>query len=114
MKATLLVIPLLLMPVARADDTMSARLLKQICDQGAGHPESDTLCSSYLAGVADGVFMAQVLTSQGSSTCLPSMPSGNEALELFQRLARQHPELLNLSAAAFASMAVSSAYPCKK
>ena len=89
-------------------------MLKQICDAGStGEKDGERLCTFYIAGIADGLFLAPILASQGRGGCLTEMPSGIDAVVIVRAYMRQHPEVAKLSAAVMAAVAISEAYPCK-
>jgi hypothetical protein len=104
-----------------SNDTFKAEALYAACNGilAAGSTQADrdtaeTICTVYLRGLTDGMFVMQSLASQGKPTCMSSdQPvSVPQARATFGKWLRQHPEKLQSSAGVVAAFAQILAHQC--
>jgi len=61
----------------------------------------------------DGLGVGQQLTQYGTTLCPPTGITSSQLQLMFQKAAREHPELLNENANVIASKALYDAYRCR-
>jgi hypothetical protein len=76
-------------------------------------PEIRSHCRAFLAGFTEGLILGQQLVGNGILVCLPSVISAPQLELMFEKAAREHPELLNQTANMIAGKAVIDSFKCK-
>lgn len=113
-RRTLLAAAAILMPACvQADAPVSpvtGMELYNWCTSNDG--EIETACRVYLAGVTEGFTLGQQLQQYGIILCLPDGVTPPQMQLMLLKVARDHPELLNMPAATIASKAILDTYKC--
>lgn len=107
------------LPVDAYADGFTAAGLRIVCSHAGTETaqerdQSDTVCSAYLLGLTDAMFVMQSLADHGTRTCMPKEIAIGvpEAKRLFENYLGAHPETANNSAGLVAGMAVVNAFKC--
>jgi hypothetical protein len=100
-------------------DTLNAMTLYSACTHPPGETPGDRevreeICTTYIRGLTDGLFMMQVFSDEHRATCLPGNTpiSVTEARRIFEQWLREHPESGTNSAAVVVSVAMINAHKC--
>jgi hypothetical protein len=121
MKLPLVLVFLLALPICAnaADVAFPASSLQLLCSPAPSLSQQDrdnaeTVCSAYLMGLTDAMFLMQSLADVRRLPCMPKEVAIGlpEAKRLFQNYLIAHPDTRNNSAALVAGMAIADAFKC--
>jgi hypothetical protein len=75
----------------------------------------NSICASYIHGVIDGMFIADIRSAMGHRWCPPeaTVPGIEQSVIIVRKYLNDHPEKLNDAAGMLAAVALYSAFPCK-
>jgi hypothetical protein len=102
-------------------DTFTAASLYAVCTHTVSdantpkdHEELETICTTYMRGLTDGLFVMQSLEDKGTRTCLPvdAAISVQDARVTFEGWLREHPNTATNSAGLVAAMSLVYAHKC--
>jgi hypothetical protein len=93
---------------AHATFTSGNELLQDCGDRSGG----GLVCSGYIEGVIDGADTVAAWNKLRGNCMSPSVAVGQLTL-VFEKYAREHPEVLHFSAASILLNAIGEAFPCK-
>lgn len=114
-------LPVAAMARTTSNDTFTGRSLYSACTHNVSDANTkediefiEQICTGYLRGLTDALFVMQSLTNVGQKTCLPrdQAISVAEAREVFQTYLRGHPQAISNSAGLVAAMSLVAAYKC--
>jgi hypothetical protein len=106
----------------KSSDTFRAPSLYAVCTHSVSdattakdHEDLETICTSYLRGLTDALFVMQSLHEQGTRTCLPidAAISIQDARITFEGWLREHPNTATNSAGLVAAMSLVYAHKCR-
>jgi hypothetical protein len=106
---------------AQSSDTFTASALYAACTHSvkdANTPKDkeylEQLCTTYLRGLTDGLFVMQSLAGKGTRTCLPLNEAigVQEARMVFESWLRSHPNAVSNSAGLVAAMSLVYSHNC--
>ncbi len=111
MKAFLAGILLLTTIIVARAQSMTALDLYNNCTGKAG-PELVPTCVAYIAGLMQGLIIAQNLQTAGVKFCPPKNITAGQARLIIEKYMRDHPERLDADPGTFSAGALYAAYPC--
>ncbi len=91
--------------------TWSGTQLFQLCTRDLGDA-GDAACSAYIRGFSDGLLIGDVTAGTADGICLPYALNQVQARALVDRFLREHPEMLDRTAALLVFRAIQEAFPC--
>jgi Rap1a immunity proteins len=103
------------------NDTFTAGSLYSACTHNVSDAKTkediefvEQICTGYLRGLTDALFVMQSLANVGQRTCMPKDQaiSISEAREVFQTYLRARPQDIVHSAGLVAAMSLVAAYKC--
>lgn len=107
-KATLLTVILMCLPLAALADFRSGNGLLEDCQTPEGMP-SRLVCSSYILTIVDVLRYDDVV---GIRSCVPTQATTQQVTDVVTQYLQQHPELRHYGAVALVARALSESFPC--